>query len=209
MTGQPEVIPSHKSASRKSPVISSNPVSGQRRHLSGYTYQEFEARGTPQLASGSSFRISNETNLGVPSLLVDQWLKECPAFLSSKPGARSVWCRRGAPAWSSIWTASRRGSPASSSIPRKKVSGCVEISTLGAAKWSNLSSMKRRPAPSAAAWSGSAKPALSRREKSAWQASRRSSGSGITTFSRRDAVYSCSAFSVWDLAQIGNQHLEW
>ncbi len=32
------------------------------------TYQEFESRGTPQLASGSSFRISNETNPGVPLL---------------------------------------------------------------------------------------------------------------------------------------------
>ena len=103
-------------------------------------------------------------------------MKECLAFLSRKLAARSVWGQRGAPAWSSIWTASRRDSPASSSIPRKKASGCAEASTLGAAKWSSLSSTKRRPAPSAAAWCGSAKPAPSRREKSAWKPFRRSFG---------------------------------
>jgi hypothetical protein len=36
---------------------------------------------------------------------------------------------------------------------------CAEVSTLGAAKWSSLSSMKTLPSPSAAAWSGLAKPA--------------------------------------------------
>src|SRR5713101_6194362 len=89
--------------------------------------QFFEPRSPP-----------NETNSGVASLLVDQGLKECPAFLSPKPAAQSVWSRRGAPAWSSIWTATRKGSPALSLIPRKKVSGCAEVSTLGAAKWSKL-----------------------------------------------------------------------
>jgi|SRR6266436_3173190 len=33
--------------------------------------------------SGASFRISNETNPGVPSLLVDWGLKECLGFLSA------------------------------------------------------------------------------------------------------------------------------
>src|SRR6267378_3967619 len=59
-------------------------------------------------------------------------------------------------------------------------SGCAELSNLSAAKWSKLSSMERRPAPSAAVSSGSAEPAPSRREKSAWKPSRRSSGSGLT-----------------------------
>src|SRR5436309_14866789 len=67
----------------------------------------------------------------VRSLVIDQCLKECLAFTPAKPAARIVWCRRGAPAWSSIWIASRRGSPVSSSIPREKVSGCAEVSTLG------------------------------------------------------------------------------
>jgi hypothetical protein len=36
-----------------------------------------------EVLSGSSFRISNETNPGVLSLLVEKGLKECPAFLSA------------------------------------------------------------------------------------------------------------------------------
>ncbi len=36
--------------------------------------------GHPSLATGSSFRISNETNPGVSSLLIDQWVKEMPSF---------------------------------------------------------------------------------------------------------------------------------
>jgi hypothetical protein len=36
------------------------------------TYQEFEARGVPRL----EFRISNETNPGAQSLLINEWLKE-------------------------------------------------------------------------------------------------------------------------------------
>jgi len=39
---------------------------------------------------------------------------------------------------------------------------------------------EERPAPSAAVWSASAEPAPSRREKSAWKPSSRSSGSGLT-----------------------------
>src|SRR6266699_4179648 len=81
-------------------------------------------------------------------------------------------CRRGARALSSIWTARPRDSPASSSILRKKVSGCAEVSASGAAKLSNLSSMKTRPTPSAAGWSGSAKRVPSRREKSVWKPSK-------------------------------------
>src|SRR5437879_13041269 len=59
---------------------------------------------------------------------------------------------------------------------RKKVSGCAEVSTSGAVKLSNLSSMKTRPTPSSAGWSGSAKRAPSRREKSVWKPSKWSFG---------------------------------
>ncbi len=56
------------------------------------------------------------------------------------PSASTVekWYERTPPDFI-FWTASRRDSRASSSIPRKKASGCAEVSTLlGAAKWSNL-----------------------------------------------------------------------
>src|SRR6266481_40749 len=65
-------------------------------------------------------------------------------------------------------------------------SGFPMNSNLGAAQWSKLSSMKRHPALSAAVWSGSAEPAPSRREKSAWKPSTPSSSSGPTPIGSRN-----------------------
>jgi len=65
----------------------------------------------------------------------------------------------------------------------KKVSACVEVSTSGAVKLSNLSSMKTCPTPSAAGWSGSAKPAPSRKAKLAWKLSRRFEVQRVVTVS--------------------------
>ena len=76
-----------------------------------------------------------------------------------------------------------RDSPASSSTLRKKVTGCAEVSTSGAVKLSNLSSMKTRPTPSAAGSSGSAKPAPSRKAKLAWKLSRRFEVQRVVTVS--------------------------
>jgi hypothetical protein len=84
----------------------------------------------------------------------------------------------------------RRDSPASSSIPQKKVSGYEEVSILGAAKWSNLSSEKICPPPSGARWSGSAKPAPRGKESSAWKPSKRF---GCATESTANTVPSAPA----------------
>jgi hypothetical protein len=57
---------------------------------------------------------------------------------------------------------------------QKKASGCEEVSILGAAKLSNLCSEKTFRPPSAARWSGSAKPAPRGKESSVWKPSKRS-----------------------------------
>jgi hypothetical protein len=64
---------------------------------------------------------------------------------------RVVSKRRASLVVSSVWTVGRRGSPASSWIPRKKASGCAEVSTSGVAKWLSLFSTKRCPTLSDAA----------------------------------------------------------
>ena len=66
----------------------------------------------------------------------------------------------------------RKGSPVSSSILRKKVTGCAEVSTFGADNLSKLSLIQNRSVQCAVVWSGWAKLAPSRREKSAWRLSR-------------------------------------
>jgi hypothetical protein len=59
----------------------------------------------------------------------------------------------------------REGSPVSSSIPRKKVTGCAEVSTFGADNLSKLSLIQNRSVLCAVVWFGWVKPAPSRKER--------------------------------------------
>ena len=67
----------------------------------------------------------------------------------------------------------RKDSLVSSSIHRKKVTGCAEISTFGADNLSKLSLIQNLFVQCAVLWSGWAELAPSRREKSDWRFARR------------------------------------